>query len=82
MCSLVPLQAIESFAVTVKDIAQMLQAFGTELAETELPDEGSAIEYLLKCHTEKYRRLKVQFQILNSQIKRNRLENCLLVCVV
>uniref|UniRef100_A0A667XRY8 MCF.2 cell line derived transforming sequence n=1 Tax=Myripristis murdjan TaxID=586833 RepID=A0A667XRY8_9TELE len=50
--------AIESFAVTVKDIAQMLQAFGTELAETELPDEGSAIEYLLKCHTEKYRRLK------------------------
>ncbi|KAM6953713.1 proto-oncogene DBL [Aplochiton taeniatus] len=50
--------AIESFAVTVKDIAQMLQAFGTELAETELPDEGGAIEYLLKSHTEKYRKLK------------------------
>uniref|UniRef100_A0A3Q1IXC5 MCF.2 cell line derived transforming sequence a n=1 Tax=Anabas testudineus TaxID=64144 RepID=A0A3Q1IXC5_ANATE len=50
--------AIESFAVTVKDIAQMLQGFGTELAETELPDEGKAIEYLLDCHTTKYRKLK------------------------
>ncbi|XP_071773213.1 proto-oncogene DBL [Centroberyx gerrardi] len=50
--------AIESFAVTVKDIAQMLQAFGTELAETELPDEGNAIQYLLECHTAKYRKLK------------------------
>uniref|UniRef100_A0AAY4CSN6 MCF.2 cell line derived transforming sequence a n=1 Tax=Denticeps clupeoides TaxID=299321 RepID=A0AAY4CSN6_9TELE len=51
--------AIETFAVTVKDIAQMLQAFGTELAETELPEEGNAIELLLLSHTEKYRRLKV-----------------------
>ncbi|XP_036424986.1 proto-oncogene DBL [Colossoma macropomum] len=50
--------AIESFAVTVKDIAQMLQAFGTELAETQLPEESSAIELLLLSHTEKYRRLK------------------------
>ncbi|XP_053179359.1 proto-oncogene DBL [Scomber japonicus] len=50
--------AIESFAVTVKDIAQMLQAFGTELAETELPDEGKAIEHLLESHTDKYRKLK------------------------
>ncbi|KAJ3588589.1 hypothetical protein NHX12_012181 [Muraenolepis orangiensis] len=50
--------AIESFAVTVKDIAQMLQAFGTELAETELTDEGGAIECLLKSHTDKYRNLK------------------------
>ncbi|XP_076005159.1 proto-oncogene DBL [Genypterus blacodes] len=50
--------AIESFAVTVKDIAQMLQAFGTELAETELPNEGNTIEYLLDCHTDKYRKLK------------------------
>uniref|UniRef100_A0A8C7ZGX5 MCF.2 cell line derived transforming sequence a n=1 Tax=Oryzias sinensis TaxID=183150 RepID=A0A8C7ZGX5_9TELE len=51
-------QAIESFAVTVKDIAQMLQSFGTELAETELPDEGKIIENLLETHTEKYRKLK------------------------
>ncbi|KAG9272670.1 proto-oncogene DBL isoform X1 [Astyanax mexicanus] len=50
--------AIESFAVTVKDIAQMLQAFGTELAETQLPEDTSAIELLLLSHTEKYRRLK------------------------
>lgn len=55
-----PLQAIESFAVTVKDIAQMLQGFGTELAETELPDEGKAIESLLESHTDKYRKLKVR----------------------
>ncbi|KAJ8347899.1 hypothetical protein SKAU_G00264880 [Synaphobranchus kaupii] len=50
--------AIESFAVTVKEIAQMLQAFGTDLAETELPDEGNAIDYLLMSHTDKYRQLK------------------------
>nr|XP_046151368.1 proto-oncogene DBL-like isoform X2 [Oncorhynchus gorbuscha] len=50
--------AIESFAVTVKDIAQMLQAFGTELAETKLPAEGTAIMRLLSTHTDKYRKLK------------------------
>uniref|UniRef100_A0A674A7S9 MCF.2 cell line derived transforming sequence a n=1 Tax=Salmo trutta TaxID=8032 RepID=A0A674A7S9_SALTR len=50
--------AIESFAVTVKDIAQMLQGFGTELAETKLPDEGTAIMRLLSTHTDKYRKLK------------------------
>ncbi|MED6289467.1 hypothetical protein CHARACLAT_003060 [Characodon lateralis] len=50
--------AIESFAVTVKDIAQMLQGFGTELAEAELPDEGKVIEQLLETHTEKYKKLK------------------------
>ncbi|XP_048850571.1 proto-oncogene DBL isoform X2 [Brienomyrus brachyistius] len=50
--------AIESFAVTVKEIAQMLQTFGTELAETELPEEGNAIDYLLMAHTDKYRQLK------------------------
>lgn len=63
-CSLAPPQAIESFAVTVKDIAQMLQAFGTEVAETEMPDDGNAIEYLLKTHTDKYRGLKVMFWIM------------------
>lgn len=60
---LYPLKAIESFAVTVKDIAQMLQGFGTELAETELPNEGKAIEYLLDSHTNKYRKLKVRSQM-------------------
>ncbi|XP_028272182.1 proto-oncogene DBL isoform X3 [Parambassis ranga] len=50
--------AIESFAVTVKDIAQMLQGFGTELAETELSDEAKAIECLLESHSDKYKKLK------------------------
>ncbi|KTG43003.1 hypothetical protein cypCar_00005439 [Cyprinus carpio] len=55
--------AIESFAVMVKDIAQMLQAFGTELAETHLSEECSAIEFLLLSHTEKYRRLKMEYSL-------------------
>ncbi|XP_009303606.2 proto-oncogene DBL isoform X3 [Danio rerio] len=50
--------AIESFAVTVKEIAQLLQTFGTELSEIELPDDASGIEYLLRSHTEKYRQMK------------------------
>ncbi|XP_051971780.1 proto-oncogene DBL isoform X2 [Xyrauchen texanus] len=50
--------AIESFAVTVKEIAQLLQTFGTELSEIELPDEANGIEYLLRSHTEKYRKMK------------------------
>uniref|UniRef100_A0A8C8GTK0 MCF.2 cell line derived transforming sequence b n=1 Tax=Oncorhynchus tshawytscha TaxID=74940 RepID=A0A8C8GTK0_ONCTS len=54
------ISAIESFAVTVKEIAQLLQSFGTELAETELPDEADAIEFLLRSHTDKYRQLKVR----------------------
>lgn len=62
---LLPLQAIESFAVTVKDIAQMLQGFGTELAETELSDEAKAIECLLESHTDKYKKLKVRFLMLS-----------------
>uniref|UniRef100_A0A8C2K3D7 Proto-oncogene DBL-like n=1 Tax=Cyprinus carpio TaxID=7962 RepID=A0A8C2K3D7_CYPCA len=40
--------AIESFAVTVKEIAQLLQTFGTELSEIELPDEASHITYFCK----------------------------------
>uniref|UniRef100_A0A7M4EQ47 MCF.2 cell line derived transforming sequence n=1 Tax=Crocodylus porosus TaxID=8502 RepID=A0A7M4EQ47_CROPO len=51
--------AIESFALTVKDIAQMLQSFGTELAETELPDDVYSIEHILALRTEKYCQLKV-----------------------
>ncbi|XP_026874958.2 proto-oncogene DBL isoform X2 [Electrophorus electricus] len=61
--------AIESFAVMVKDIAQMLQAFGTELAETQLPEKNSAVELLLLAHTEKYRRLK---DAINSVMREGR----------
>uniref|UniRef100_A0A8C5HTB7 MCF.2 cell line derived transforming sequence b n=1 Tax=Gouania willdenowi TaxID=441366 RepID=A0A8C5HTB7_GOUWI len=51
--------SIETFAVTVKEIAQLLQAFGSELSETELPDEANAIEFLLHSHTHRYRQMKV-----------------------
>ncbi|XP_024921631.1 proto-oncogene DBL [Cynoglossus semilaevis] len=50
--------SIETFAVTVKEIAQLLQGFGSELSEIELPDEGNAIEFLLHSHTHRYRQMK------------------------
>ncbi|XP_078544737.1 proto-oncogene DBL [Lissotriton helveticus] len=50
--------AIESFALTVKDIAQMLQAFGTELAEAELPEDIYSIECILSMRTQRYCQLK------------------------
>uniref|UniRef100_A0A3Q2E6R5 MCF.2 cell line derived transforming sequence b n=1 Tax=Cyprinodon variegatus TaxID=28743 RepID=A0A3Q2E6R5_CYPVA len=50
--------SIETFAVTVKEIAQQLQGFGSELSETELPDEANAIEFLLHSHTHRYRQMK------------------------
>lgn len=55
------LQSIETFAVTVKEIAQLLQSFGSELSDTELPDEANAIEFLLHSHTHRYRQMKVVF---------------------
>ena len=53
------LQAIENFALTVKDTAQMLQSFGTELAETEIPGDIPAIEEILEIRAERYHLLKV-----------------------
>ncbi|XP_053187343.1 proto-oncogene DBL [Scomber japonicus] len=50
--------SIETFAVTVKEIAQLLQGFGSELSEAELPDEPNAIEFLLHSHTHRYRQMK------------------------
>ncbi|XP_019509133.1 PREDICTED: proto-oncogene DBL isoform X6 [Hipposideros armiger] len=50
--------AIENFALTVKEMAQMLQSFGTELAETELPDDIPSIEEILAIRAERYRLLK------------------------
>ncbi|ETE58344.1 Guanine nucleotide exchange factor DBS, partial [Ophiophagus hannah] len=55
---LLKLPAIESFALTVKETAQMLQSFGMELAETQLPDETYSIERILALRTEKYYQLK------------------------
>ncbi|XP_053747638.1 proto-oncogene DBL isoform X3 [Panthera pardus] len=52
------LPAIENFALTVKEMAQMLQSFGTELAETELPDDIPSIEEILALRAERYHMLK------------------------
>ncbi|KTG22373.1 hypothetical protein cypCar_00049504, partial [Cyprinus carpio] len=50
--------AIENFALTVKSTAQMLQQFGTDLAETELPNDVQCTKDLLITHTEKHDKLK------------------------
>lgn len=52
-------QAIEGFALMVKKTAQTLQSFGTELAETELPNETQATTILLSTHTTKKDKMKV-----------------------
>ncbi|XP_043556168.1 guanine nucleotide exchange factor DBS isoform X2 [Chiloscyllium plagiosum] len=49
---------IESFAVMVKETAQMLQAFGTELAETDLPNDVTTTLGLITTHTQKRDRMK------------------------
>lgn len=44
----------------VKQTAQMLQAFGTELAETELPNDVQSTSLVLSVHTEKKAKVKVR----------------------
>uniref|UniRef100_A0A3Q3LAQ1 MCF.2 cell line derived transforming sequence-like 2 n=1 Tax=Mastacembelus armatus TaxID=205130 RepID=A0A3Q3LAQ1_9TELE len=51
--------AIENFAMTVKTTAQMLQKFGTDLAETELPNDVQCTKDLLTAHTNKHNNLKL-----------------------
>lgn len=53
-------QAIEAFALMVKTTAQTLQAFGTELAETELPNDAEATTNLLHTHALKKDKMKVR----------------------
>lgn len=53
------LQAIEGFALMVKKTAQILQSFGTVLAETELPNDIQATSVLLSTHTNKKDKMKV-----------------------
>uniref|UniRef100_A0A8C3WDF9 MCF.2 cell line derived transforming sequence like n=1 Tax=Catagonus wagneri TaxID=51154 RepID=A0A8C3WDF9_9CETA len=55
--------AIESFALMVKQTAQMLQAFGTELAETELPNDAQSTSSVLCAHTEKRDRAKEDMRL-------------------
>uniref|UniRef100_A0A8B9GGB1 MCF.2 cell line derived transforming sequence like n=1 Tax=Amazona collaria TaxID=241587 RepID=A0A8B9GGB1_9PSIT len=50
--------AIEGFAQKVKQTAQILQSFGTELAETELPNDVQSTSSLLATHTEKKDKMK------------------------
>uniref|UniRef100_A0A8D3DQB0 MCF.2 cell line derived transforming sequence b n=1 Tax=Scophthalmus maximus TaxID=52904 RepID=A0A8D3DQB0_SCOMX len=66
----VGLQSIETFAVTVKEIAQLLQGFGSELSETDIPDEANAVEFLLHSHTHRYRQMK---EDIRSVLKEGRL---------
>ncbi|XP_055717126.1 guanine nucleotide exchange factor DBS isoform X7 [Salvelinus fontinalis] len=59
--------AIENFAVTVKTTAQMLQKFGTDLAETELPNDVQYTKDLLTTHTEKHDKLKDELKLAVQQ---------------
>uniref|UniRef100_A0A4W4HFQ9 Mcf.2 cell line derived transforming sequence-like a n=1 Tax=Electrophorus electricus TaxID=8005 RepID=A0A4W4HFQ9_ELEEL len=59
--------AIEGFALMVKKTAQTLQAFGTELAETELPNDVQATCNLLSVHTEKKEKMKDDLKVALSQ---------------
>ncbi|KAM4860067.1 guanine nucleotide exchange factor DBS isoform 3-T3 [Thomomys bottae] len=55
--------AIENFALLVKQTAQMLQTFGTELAETELPNDVQSTSVVLCAHTEKKGKAKEDLQL-------------------
>lgn len=46
--------------MTVKTTAQMLQKFGTELAETELPNDIQSTKDLLVAHTGEHNKLRVR----------------------
>ncbi|AWO95724.1 putative guanine nucleotide exchange factor DBS-like [Scophthalmus maximus] len=59
--------AIEAFALMVKTTAQTLQTFGTELAETELPNDAEATTNLLHTHTLKKEKMKEDLQVALSQ---------------
>ncbi|XP_029989118.1 guanine nucleotide exchange factor DBS isoform X5 [Sphaeramia orbicularis] len=59
--------AIENFAMTVKTTAQMLQKFGTDLAETELPNDVQCTKDLLVAHTDKHNNLKDELKLALKQ---------------
>ncbi|XP_078522113.1 putative guanine nucleotide exchange factor MCF2L2 isoform X2 [Lissotriton helveticus] len=59
--------AIENFALTVKTTAQLLQTFGTELAETELPNDVQCTEEILSSHTKEHDKLKDELQLAVKQ---------------
>ncbi|XP_075596011.1 guanine nucleotide exchange factor DBS isoform X11 [Balearica regulorum gibbericeps] len=59
--------AIEGFAQKVKQTAQILQSFGTELAETELPNDVQSTSSLLAAHTEKKDKMKEDIRLAVEQ---------------
>ncbi|MCI4383556.1 hypothetical protein PGIGA_G00027960, partial [Pangasianodon gigas] len=59
--------AIENFAVTVKTTAQMLQRFGTDLAETELPNDVQCTKDLLTAHADKHDKLQDELKLAMKQ---------------
>uniref|UniRef100_A0A8C0G3M3 MCF.2 cell line derived transforming sequence like n=1 Tax=Chelonoidis abingdonii TaxID=106734 RepID=A0A8C0G3M3_CHEAB len=59
--------AIESFALMVKQTAQMLQSFGTELAETEPPNDVQSTSSLLAAHSEKKDKMKEDLRLALKQ---------------
>ncbi|XP_043360674.1 guanine nucleotide exchange factor DBS isoform X4 [Dermochelys coriacea] len=59
--------AIESFALMVKQTAQMLQSFGTDLAETELPNDVQSTSFLLAAHSEKKDKMKEDLRLALKQ---------------
>ncbi|XP_030072097.1 putative guanine nucleotide exchange factor MCF2L2 [Microcaecilia unicolor] len=59
--------AVETFARTVKATAQMLQTFGTKLAETELPNDVQCTQELLSIHTEQHEKLKDELKLAITQ---------------
>uniref|UniRef100_A0A673V3J5 MCF.2 cell line derived transforming sequence n=1 Tax=Suricata suricatta TaxID=37032 RepID=A0A673V3J5_SURSU len=61
--------AIENFALTVKEMAQMLQSFGTEVAETELPGDIPSIEEILALRAERYHMLKNDIKAVTKEGK-------------
>ncbi|XP_058493754.1 guanine nucleotide exchange factor DBS isoform X9 [Solea solea] len=67
--------AIENFAVTVKTTAQMLQKFGADLAETELPNDVQCTKDLLTAHSDKHDSLKDELKLALKQ------GNTLLGCI-
>ncbi|XP_009996218.1 PREDICTED: guanine nucleotide exchange factor DBS [Chaetura pelagica] len=59
--------AIEGFAQKVKQTAQILQSFGTELAETELPNDVQSTSSLIATHTEKKDKMKEDIRLAVEQ---------------
>ncbi|XP_048349052.1 guanine nucleotide exchange factor DBS isoform X6 [Sphaerodactylus townsendi] len=55
--------AIENFALMVKQTAQALRSLGTELAETELPNDVQSTSSLLTVHTERKDKMKEDLRI-------------------